>query len=966
MNTARKLGLGFGALLLILVITALVVMGRLDLLEQRLQEITAFAEPASAAAYEMEIGVAGLGLTVLRYLEAPTPELRERMASHARDFGRAREQFGRVAKTSGKREADERIGQLFRDYETTGLALMDAADRRRRLSVELGQGFEQVDRRVYDNLRSGLDRGSSGGPEKIEAASNLAAGVADVGNWLGHYTRTLNPAYRTRLVDGAEQLGIELSRFEKLELTPEERRLAERVREPLRGLLARVREVADLESDERERMAAFLELRAELDGALHGETQVLAERDLLAAKDSAYRSLRVIRSTVFLLLAGGLILGAATGLAFGRGIVRAEDELRAERERLRVTLASIGDGVIVTDAAARVTFMNPVARGLTGWESEEAAGRPLPELFHILDEQSREPAADPVAKVLREGTAGVLAPRTVLVSRDGTVRPIDDSASPILGPRGEVTGAVLVFRDVSERRRAERLADESLRYAQGAVENLWVPLLVLDSKLKVRNASRSFYETFRVRPEDTEGRTLEELGEGEWAIPRLGALLALVLPENTDIRHFEVEAEFKDLGPRTLQLDASRFAVTEGAEDLILLVIEDITERRKLEIDLRERTRALEDADRRKDEFLAMLGHELRNPLAPVRNCLEILKSDSLDPAAREECREMMERQVRQLTRLTDDLLDVSRITRGRIALRRERLDLRDLVKKGVEAIAPESEARRHVVQLSSCPEPVPVLGDPLRLGQVVANLLNNAVRYSDDGGVLEVAVATDGGRGVLRVRDRGIGVEARMLPRIFEPFVQVDSSLARSRGGLGIGLALVKNLVEMHGGTVSASSAGPGLGSEFTVSLPLATAADDRPAAAPAQPQEARGAHARRILVVEDNRDSAESLSMLLTLAGHDVRVAHDGSTAIAMARDYRPRVVLLDIGLPGMDGFQVARSLRQEPQLDGALLVAMTGYGQAEDRQRSKEAGFDRHLTKPVEPGVLYGLLGELNGGA
>jgi two-component system CheB/CheR fusion protein len=545
------------------------------------------------------------------------------------------------------------------------------------------------------------------------------------------------------------------------------------------------------------------------------------------------------------------------------------------------------------------------------------------------------------------------------------VRPIDDRASPILGPKGEVTGAVLVFRDVSDRRRAERVADEALRYAQGAVENLWVPLLVLDSHLRIKNASRSFYETFRVRPENTEGRTLEELGEGEWDVPRLGALLAQVLPENTDIRHFEVEVEFRDLGPRTLQLDASRFAASEGVEDLILLVIEDVTERRKLEVDVRERTRALEDADRRKDEFLAMLGHELRNPLAPVRNCLEILKSPTLDSAGREECREMMERQVRQLTRLTDDLLDVSRITRGRIALRRERLDLRALVKSGVEAIAPESEARRHVVHVSFCPEDVPILGDPLRLGQVVANLLNNAVRYSDDGGVLEVEVASREGRGVLRVRDRGIGVEAKMLPRIFEPFVQVDSSLARSRGGLGIGLALVKNLVEMHGGTVSASSPGPGLGSEFTVRLPLA-APEERAPAAPAEREEERQASARRILVVEDNRDSAESLSMLLTLAGHEVRVAHDGSTAIAVARDYRPRVVLLDIGLPGMDGFEVARSLRREPELDGALLVAMTGYGQAEDRQRSKEAGFDRHLTKPVEPAVLYGLLGELDGTA
>ena len=962
LDTGRKLSLGFGALLLILLVTALVVMGRLDRLEQHLREITAFAEPASAAAYEMEIGVAGIGLTVLRYLDTPTPELRERMASQQRDFHESRARHRRLAKASAKQETGARIARRFLDYAGAGLALMDGVDRRRRLAVELGRGFERAGQRVFGDLRTRLNGKGRGGAQKLEAATKLSSDLAEVGNWLGHYTRTLNPAYRTRLVAGTDELAAELARFEALPLTAQERLLAEQARRPLSALMAQVRELADLEQAERQRMGRFLDLRAELDAELRGETQLMAERDLLVAKDSAHGSLRVIRSTVFLLLAGGLLVGAATALAFGRGIVRAENDLKAERERLRVTLSSIGDGVIVTDRSACVTFLNPVARELTGWSPAAATGRPLREVFSVLDEQSRKPADDPVGNALRGGGAATLAHRTVLVARDGSERPIDDSAAPIRGPDGAVTGAVLVFRDVSERRRAERLVDEALRYAQGAVENLWVPLLVLDSSLRVMKASRSFCETFRVRRQDTEGRTLDELGEGQWDIPRLGVLLAQVLSHDADIRHFELEAEFRELGPRTLQLDASRFAASGGADDLILLVIEDITERRRLEQALQQRTRALEDADRRKDEFLAMLGHELRNPLAPVRNGLEILKSATLEPRAREECREMMERQVRHLTRLTDDLLDVSRITRGRIELRKERLDLRELVTSGLEAIVPERDPRLHGVRASLCAEEVPLVGDPLRLGQVLANLVNNAMQYRTEESAITVSVAIEKHMGVLRVCDQGIGLEAAMLPRIFEPFVQADSSLARSRGGLGIGLALVKSLVEMHGGTVSATSEGPGRGSEFTVQLPLAAGAE-KEGALPAE-EDARAGSPRRILVVEDNRDSAESLSMLLTLAGHEVRVAHDGATAIAAARDYRPQVILLDIGLPGMDGFEAARRLRAEPGLDGTLLVAMTGYGQAQDRRRSKAAGFDRHLTKPVEPGVLYGLLREPDG--
>ena len=336
MNTGRKLSLGFGALLLILLLTALVVMGRLDRLEQQLRQITAFAEPASAAAYEMEIGVAGIDLTVLRYLHTPSAELRERMASQQRDFEESSSRHARLAKASPGEATSERIGRLFLEHAATGSALMDGADRRRRLALELGRGFERAGQALVGELRAGIDPKGRAASRKLEVVNQIAFDLAEVGDWLGHYTRTLEPAHRARLAAASGELGAELARFEALGLTAAERSLAEQARRSLGDLVARARELAELEQAERQRMGRFLDLRGELDAALRGETQLMAERDLLTAKDSTHHSLRVIRSTVFLLLAGGLLVGGATSLAFGRGIVRAEAELKAERERLRV------------------------------------------------------------------------------------------------------------------------------------------------------------------------------------------------------------------------------------------------------------------------------------------------------------------------------------------------------------------------------------------------------------------------------------------------------------------------------------------------------------------------------------------------------------------------------------------------------------------------------------------------------
>ncbi len=380
--------------------------------------------------------------------------------------------------------------------------------------------------------------------------------------------------------------------------------------------------------------------------------------------------------------------------------------------------------------------------------------------------------------------------------------------------------------------------------------------------------------------------------------------------------------------------------------------------------DLKRAEEALRENDRRKDEFLATLAHELRNPLAPIRNSLQILKMPRLDAAIAERSREMMERQVHHLVRLVDDLLDVSRVMRGKIELRKERVELASVVARAVETVQSLIEAQGHQLMVSLPPESLPLEADPVRLSQVVGNLLTNAAKYTEAGGRIRLTAQREGGEVVLRVRDTGIGIAPDMLPKVFDLFVQVDHSATRSQGGMGIGLTLVKNLVEMHHGTVEARSDGLGKGSEFVVRLPLsAQGREEKGDQDNGGPSESAPSSGHRLLVVDDNRDAADSLAMLLRLQGHEVRVAHDGPTALQMATDYRPEMVFLDIGMPGMDGYEVARRLRSQPGLESVRLAALTGWGQEEDRRRSKEAGFDQHLVKPPEPQALDEVLAALN---
>jgi signal transduction histidine kinase len=405
-----------------------------------------------------------------------------------------------------------------------------------------------------------------------------------------------------------------------------------------------------------------------------------------------------------------------------------------------------------------------------------------------------------------------------------------------------------------------------------------------------------------------------------------------------------------------LQGDAQLRVIAQLQQQAAALEAETI-QRRHAEATLRQKVEQLADADRRKDEFLAMLGHELRNPLAPVTTALQLMRLHSDEPLRVARARETIERQVEHMTRLIDDLLDVSRITRGKIELRHEPVVLSSLVARAVEAARPVIDERGHRLTLDLPAEPVTVNGDPARLEQVLANLLNNAAKYTDVGGRIWVRALAEDGKLILSVKDNGAGLTPSMCEQVFDLFVQGPEVRAYARGGLGIGLTLVRRLVEMHKGTVEVRSDGPGQGCEFIVRLPLGGLSQVTPKRDPAGAGLA-ALPPRRILVVDDNVDAADALAELLRDFGHDVKAVHDGPSAIEQAAIHRPDIVLLDIGMPGFDGYEVARRMRTELGLTSTL-VALTGYGEARHRRLSREAGFDRHVTKPVDIRKLESLL-------
>ncbi len=631
---------------------------------------------------------------------------------------------------------------------------------------------------------------------------------------------------------------------------------------------------------------------------------------------------------------------------------QAERDLAAERERLRITLASIGDAVISTDEAGRVRSMNRVAETLTGWTEAEAAGKTLLEIFRIVNQHTREPAENPAEKALREGVVVGLAHHTVLISRDGTERPIDDSAGPMLDESGIPVGVVLVFRDVTERRRDE----EALAHLAAIVESSEDAIVskTLDGLIRTWNAGAE--RLFGFTAEEAVGRPItiiipaDRLDEEREILARLS--------RGERIEHFETIRHSK--GGRRIDVSLTVSPIRDSYGRIIgaSKIARDVTERRMVE-------EALRDADRRKDEFLALLAHELRNPLAPLRNGLEIMRLASDDPAAVAESREIMDRQLTHMVRLIDDLLDISRISRNKMELRRRRVLLADVISAAVETARPILETAGHELTISLPPQSVPLDADLTRLAQVFGNLLNNSAKYSAKGGHIWITAQRQGDLVSVAVRDTGIGIPATAMPNIFELFSQVDSSIERATGGLGIGLALVKGLVEMHGGTVEAMSPGPDQGSTFTVTLPVLRA----PLESSAEQQSGRepdpAEPKRRLLVVDDNRDSAGSMATMLRLLGNEVRLAHDGIEAVEVAEQFAPQAILMDIGMPKLNGYEATRRIREQPWGKSITIIALTGWGQEMDRAKSKEAGCDGHLVKPVLLADLEKLLSRLGEG-
>lgn len=775
------------------------------------------------------------------------------------------------------------------------------------------------------------------------------------------------------------------------------------------------------------------------------------------------------------------LLTCSVIIGFGEALRIAQNRFAEQGERLRTTLASIGDGVITTDLEGRVTHLNKVAEEMTGWPSAGAIGQPLEAVFRIVNETSGRPVENPAVRALRDGVIVGLANHTVLLSKDGSERSIDDSASPIRCKEGELVGCVLIFRDITDRRQAERALVESEARKTAILDTALDCIVTIDHAGRILEFNPAAERTFGRSRKDVLGRELADLivppafrephraglarylatGDGPILNQRL-ELTAL----RADGTEFPVElavtriagderpaftAYLRDISQRKEiegQLRASEaryraigeaidFGVwmcdaqgrnTYASESFLRMVginqqqcsdfgwgdvlhprdaadtiaawkecvlaggVWDREHRFRgvdgqwhdvlargvpvkneqgevlgwagINLDIARLKRAeeqLKEADRRKDEFLATLAHELRNPLAPVRNAVQILHMQCPDNPELHWARDVIDRQMQAMTRLIDDLMDLSRISRNKLDLRKERVALATVVQGAVETSRPWIVEQAHELTVTLPPEPIFLEADPTRLTQVFLNLLNNAAKYTERGGSIRLNAERQGSDVLVRVQDKGIGIPAANLPNLFQMFSQVEEALSRSQGGLGIGLALVKRLVELHGGSIEVRSEGAGKGSEFEVRLPILV--NDPPAPSVSSETDRRPLKSQfRVLVVDDNKDAASSLSMLLKVMGNKIRLAHDGEEAVRAASEFHPHVVLLDIGLPKLNGYEACQQIRALPDGKDMTLIAVTGWGQEDDRQRAVEAGFDRHLVKPVEPKVLMEILAGL----
>lgn len=695
------------------------------------------------------------------------------------------------------------------------------------------------------------------------------------------------------------------------------------------------------------------------------------------------------------------------GVAANQAVValqrrNAERALKESQEHLQAVFDSAGDGLYVMGADACCTYLNPIGATMLEYEVNELVGRPLHDIIHHTHTDGRHhPVREcPIYLASSDGTPSRVDD-DVFWRKDGSPVPVTYSVAPIMVD-GKPAGAVVTFRDISEFKQSEKrmaalLATEQQRGAvlaqiAKASKNMSV-MLSLDSIARIlteeaRAMLGAHQAVTSLSVSDDWAQAINAVSLSEKYAnyrsyspkPDGSGIYAEVCRTNRPMRLTQQELEahpaWRGFGKHAKDHPAMRGwlavpLIGHGGKNLGLVQLSDKFDGEFTDQDEAilvqlaaiaavgiENARLYEqvrEQDRRKDEFLATLAHELRNPLAPIRTGLSLLKvAPTIEATVK--TREIMERQVSHMVDLIDDLLDVSRITSGKVQLKKERIDICTILDTALELSRPLIEENRHLIVVSSIKEPLVVDGDPTRMAQIVSNLLNNAAKYTPKGGRIELSAKHEGRDVVIQVQDNGVGLTAEALPRVFEWFSQVGKTLDRSQGGLGIGLALVKRLVEMHDGQVMAQSEGLGCGSTFTIRLPIAQINTLDANQVIGNSGESAQSTSRRILVVDDNIDAAEMLSMLLTFSGHTVETVHTGTDALTAARAIRPDVVLLDIGLPGMNGYEVAQQLRSDPATSGVVLVALTGWGTEDDRRRTQEAGFDGHLTKPVQSDKLH----------
>jgi PAS domain S-box-containing protein len=673
---------------------------------------------------------------------------------------------------------------------------------------------------------------------------------------------------------------------------------------------------------------------------------------------------------------------------------------------LAAIVESSDDAIVSKTLDGRIRSWNAGAMRLFGYTPEEVIGKAItiiipPELHEeerrILEKLQRGERLDHF--------------ETTRVTKDGRRIPISLTVSPIRDSHGTVIGASKVARDISERKRAEQAlreselllsaeADELVKLNESSSrlwrsrtlqEGLDVMLAAViellgankgnvqllegsgkDGVLRIaaqRGFQQDFLEHFREVSADDDCACGRALRSGQRIIIEdVEANASLRAPARAaDYRSVVTTPLIGGDGKPLGMLSAHFRSVHRPGErelrrlDLYMLQASDFIQRCRMEQALRQNQEALRDADRRKDEFLALLAHELRNPLAPIRYALATSRKAGRTLEQQKRAEEVIERQVAHMSRLLDDLLDVSRITHGTLELKKTRTELTLVLGAAIEAARPILDSKHHTLSLDLPKQTLRLEADPVRLAQVFSNLLINAAKYTDAGGSIELRATREGSAVVVAVRDNGIGISADMMPRLFTLFSQAHTALGRSEGGLGVGLALARGLVSLHGGRVEARSDGPGRGSEFIVRLPVGVAASEVSQVEVSADGPATDA-GLKILVVDDSRDAADTCATVLELSGHEVQTAYSGRRALELARTFRPHALLLDIGLPDVNGYELARTIRAAPWAEGMVLIAVTGWGQDEDRRRALQAGFDHHLTKPIAAETLESLLQSL----